>query len=349
MNSRALRRAIYAPLLALVALLALGSATPARAAAATLVQYGWWTEANYVNGVNGPTDQTPDKADLHASIGPMVYDDPYSLQNDSKTGTTEVSAVMFNLPQAVPTTVDPAAPVANLRLTVDPAYPPAGTVTVLACRTLEGWSAELGGNWTQRASYQSGCAVGVTNDGGKSYDFTVLASQVKGGRTVDMAIAPTLDPTALPFKVWFKPPTGADLTTLALPVAAPDTFGVPQQQADTQITALADTGSGYPVTAFSSGGGALPAPPAAVPPAAAPPAPAAPPAAIPRAATPQLAGARQVLDTGARILAGVLLLAVVLAVMSAAGLDLQRLLTPAGQVGGVGRFRRQRTGPPLPL
>jgi hypothetical protein len=307
------------------------------------VQYGWWTEANYVNQLT-PTDQAPpapDRADLHDAIGPIVYDDPYSIQNDNKTGATEVSAVMFQLPKPIPIDVDSAAPVATLKLTVDPSYKPTGTVIVLACRTLESWSPELSGNWNDRVYYQSGCSVGVTNDNGASYDFTILASQLSGsGRIVDMAIAPTLDPTALPFTVTFKPPTAADLTPLALPVSTADTFSVPQQ---VDQSALATTGSGYPATAFA----AVPAPsyqPPAAPPAATQ-APAAPPA-----TTPQLAAARPaVVDTGARVVAGLLLLAVLIAIMSATGLDMQRLLTPAGQVGGVGRFRSQRSGPPLPL
>jgi hypothetical protein len=132
-------------------------------------------------------------------------------------------------------------------------------------------------------------------------------------------------------------------------VSQSDTFAVPQQQPDTQIAALPDTGSGYPPAAFAGGGGPALAPlPAQQPPAAAP-AAAAPPATTPPATAPQLAASHPAVDTGTRILAGVLLLAVLFAVMSAAGFDLQRLLTPAGQVGGVGRFRRQRTGPPLPL
>jgi hypothetical protein len=352
MNSSVVRRAWYAPLLALVALLALGTGTPARAAGATLVQYGWWTEANYVNGVT-PTDQapaTPDRADMHVAIGPLVYDDPYSIQNDSKTGAIEVSAVMFQLPQAVPTTVDPAAPVANLKLTIDPSYPPSGTVIVLACRPLDSWTQAMAGNWSQRVTYQSGCSVGVTNDAGKSYDFTILASQLSGGRTVNMAIAPTLDPTALPFKATFTPPKADDLTPLALPVSAPDTFPVPQQQPDTSTaTTLPDTSSGYPASAFAvgvPGPAPLPAAQQPVTPAVAPPGV---PQTTPLTQAPQLAGARPIVDTGARIIAGVLLLAVLLGVMSAAGFDLQKLLTPAGQVGGVGRFRRQRTGSPLPL
>jgi hypothetical protein len=341
MSTRLWRLAAYAPLLALAALLAFGTAVPTRAASgAALVQYAWWTEANYVNGIT-PTDQAPpapDRADLHAAIGPLVSDDPYSIQHDSPTGAVEVSAVMFQLPNAVPFTVDPAAPVATLKLTIDPNFPPSGTVIVLACRTLDSWSAELSGNWSQRATYQAGCSVGVTNDGGKSYDFTILASQLSGGRVVDMAIAPTLDPTALPFKVWFKPPVGADLTPLALPVSSADTFAVPQEPVAESAPL---TGSGYPTTAFATN----PAPPPTV---AAPQVggPTTPPPATPQLAT---AVAHPVVDTAARVVAGVLLLAVLLAMMSAAGMDMQRLLTPAGQVGGVGRFRRQRGGPPLPL
>ncbi len=346
MTTRALRRAAYAPLLLLAGLLALGpGATPVGAAGASLVQYGWWTEANYLNGTNAPTDQAPDAADLHVSIGPLVYDDPYSIQHDNPTGATELSAVMYQLPSAVPVEVDPATPVADLKVTIDQNYPTTGTVVLLACRTLESWSPEKGGNWNDRVyAQQGGCSVGYSSDG-STYRFAILASQLSGGgRTVDMAIVPTLDPHALPFKAWFRPPTAADLTVLPLPVSSADTFSVPQEQAATQDSGA--TGSGYPASAFASV--AAPAPPAAPPgaPPSAGPAPAAP------QPSPQLATANArpaALDTTARIVAGVLLLAVLLALMSAVGLDMQRLLTPAGQMGGVGRFRRQRSGPPLPL
>ena len=341
MSTSALRRAAYLPLFALVGLLALATVAPARAAGATLVQYGWWTEANYVNQLDTPgTNATPDVADMHVSIGPIVYDDPYSLQHDSKMGPTEVSAVMFQLPQAVPFDVDPATPVADVKLALDPGYAPAGTPVVLACKPLESWQPELAGNWNDRVYYQSGCSVGVTHDNGQTYVFTILASQLSnGGRIVDLAIAPTLDPNALPFKVWFVKPTAADLVPLPLPVNTSDLMSVPQ---DTSAETLPTTSSGYPATAFAS----VPPPQPAAPQPAAAAVPAAPATAPPALAP---AVAHPVVDTAARVIAGILLLAVLMAMMSAVGVDLQKLVTPAGQVGGVGRFRRQRTGSPLPL
>lgn len=339
MSTRALRRAAYAPLLALVVLLALGTGTAVRAADATLDDYGWWTEANPVSGVTTPgTDQTPDVKDMHVAIGPIAYDDPNSLVNDNKTGAVEVSAVRFKLPEAVSFDTDPATPVANINLPVDPAYKPTGEVVVMACRPLLYWHGELDGNWNDRVYYQSGCSVGVTNDNGASYDFTVLASQLSGGRQyVDMAIAPTQDPTASPFAMWFLPPKAADITLMALPLSATD-FAPPPPPAP----AAALSGSGYPTAAFAPTS-APPAPAPVQPPAVAPQRPAAPPQLAVAAARPAA------VDTAARAVAGVLLLAVILAMMSAAGMDMQRLLTPAGQLGGVGRFRRQRTGTPLPL
>lgn len=346
MTARAARRlSVYVPMLTLGALLALGPATAARAAGATQMQYGWWTEANYVPGQDTPgTNSTPDVNDMHVAIGPVVFDDPNSLQNDNKVGAVEVSAVRFQLSQAVPYDIDPGTPVANIKLTLDPAFAPVGTPVILACKPLDTWQPALAGNWSQRVYYQSGCSVGASNDGGKSYEFTVLASQLsRGGSYVDMAIAPTLDPNAQPFKIWFNAPTLADLTILPIVASSADTFAVPQ---DTSAqTAPAATG-GYPSTPFNSVVAAapplLPAPPSAAP--AAPNAPAVTtPAATSAAVTPV------VVDTAARVAAGILLIAVLLAVMSAVGIDLQRLLTPAGQVAGVGRFRRARSGSPLPL
>jgi len=338
MSTRALRRAAYAPLLALVVLLALGTGTTARAADATLVQWGWWTEANYLNGQDTPgTNQTPDLDDVHVSLGPVVFDDPNSLTSDNPIGAVEVSAVRFKLPAAVPFDVDPGAPVADVKLTPDPAYKPVGSPVILACRSLVGWHPELAGNWNDRVYYQSGCSVGATNDGGATYHFTILASQLTSGQYVDVAIAPTLDPHAAPFKMWFQTPTADDLTLLSLPVSTSDFASIPPPPPETQLAPL--TSSGYPTTAFA---------PSSAPPAPAPQQPVAP---APQPAVPQLATAvaRPVVDTAARVVAGVLLLAVILAMMSAAGMDMQRLLTPAGQVAGVGRFKRQRTGTPLPL
>lgn len=344
MSPRLLRRVVYASFCSLAVMLALGPASPAHADGATLLQYGWWTEANYVNALNAPgTDKLPDNADMHVAIGPIVYDDPYSIQNDNKTGAIEVSAVRYQLPEALPDGVDPSTPVADLTLTIDSAHPPAGTVVLLACRTLEGWNPALAGNWNDRVYYQQGgCSVGFSSDG-STYHFGVLASQVSMGRTIDLAIAPTLDPNALPFSADLLPPTAADLDVLSLPLSASDLFSVPQP--DTSAANAAATGSGYPAAAFAAAPPAAPLLPA---PASAPPAA---PAPQQQATTPPLvaAAAQPVVDTGARVLAGVLLVAVLLALLSATGLDMQRLLTPAGQMGGVGRFRRQRSGPPLPL
>ena len=345
MTARAARRlSIYAPLLTLGALLALGPSTAARAAGASQMQYGWWTEANYIPGSDTPgTSSTPDVNDMHVAIGPVVFDDPNSLQNDNKVGAVEVSAVRFQLSQAVPFDIDPGTPVANIKLTLDPTYKVVGTPVILACKPLDTWQPALAGNWSQRVFYQSGCSGGASNDGGKSYEFTVLASQLsRGGSYVDMAIAPTLDPNAQPFKIWFNAPTLADLTILPIVASSADTFAVPQDTS--AATAPAATG-GYPSTPFNSVVAAAP-PLLPAPPSAAPAAPNAPPVTTPAVAP---TAAIPVVDTAARVVAGILLIAVLLAVMSAVGVDLQRLLTPAGQVAGVGRFRRQRTGPPLPL
>jgi hypothetical protein len=50
-----------------------------------------------------------------------------------------------------------------------------------------------------------------------------------------------------------------------------------------------------------------------------------------------------------RLIAAVLLLLLLLGGLTLMSLDVQRLLTPAGQTGGLGRFARRRTAPPVPI
>lgn len=362
MRSRARVTSMLAPLTlgSALTLAGLSSSVPA-SADGSFLQYGWWTAANSVNGTDVTPAQAPDNADMHVSVGPVAFDDPYSITKDKATGPTELSAVRYQLPAALPAGTDPSTPIANFKVTVDANYPAVGMVAIIACKTLQSWAPEKSGNWSDRANYQQGgCSTGETHDAGKTYDFTFLATQLAAdGRTVDMAIAPSLNPNTPPFKVWLTPPVSGDLTPMAAPSRKPSTVSVPQQPttlaSPVQPTGARGTtsppviaGGGYPGSTTLGGRSTAPVAPANQP--VTPPSSASiggPNTAV--TATPLPVAGVTAGTERSRVIAGSLLLAVLLIGCAAVVRDLQRRLSPGGQSAGVGRFVRPRTGPPLPL
>ncbi len=351
------RRLFLGPLLSLTALAA-GAAvlSPAAAAAGgvTLKQYGWWLSANHDNTFTAPYSSVgPDAADMHVAYGPNIDGAENTDATSPVNGPVEVSAAFFTLSSPISSDVDPNIPVAQLKFALDTAYTPAASPqsSLLACPSLNPWFPDHGGNWNSRVTYNPGsaCAPGQPDSSGSSFTFAITAGMLKDqGQSIDVAIVPGFTPigvgtiqsgsTSPPEAPWtldLKPPTVDDVTLQPVVggTGLGDQFGLPQESSATVPTLGT---SGLP------GGPAVAAPPGQGPAGGAP---------VNRVPT-SLAGtpaARLAAMARGRLLAGGLLLLLFLGGLVLMGLDVQKLLTPAGQTSGIGRFARPRTGPPLPI
>lgn len=341
------------------------TSTPAAAQGSPhLVQFGWWLIANYDPTATAPYS-APDAPDLHIGYGPNPDGVEKQDPNSPVNGPTEVSAVQYKLPDALPEGVDATVAVAQLKFPVDTSYTPTVSpqASLLACPSLDPWDAVQGGNWQARVTYDtSGCAAGVYDSTANTFTFTITDGMLQSQQIIDVAIVPGFVPIGLcnvpmpvagvpiggctqpdpnnppqaPWSLDLKQPTDAAAT--ALPVSAsslPSDFSLPSQ--DTSVPAALGIGALPPASVI---GGAPPAPSAA-------PAGAKPGYTVP---TSLAGGAARVPSLGReRLLAVVLLLLLLLGGLLLMSLDVQRLLTPAGQAGGLGRFARQRSGPPIPI
>ena len=357
-----MRPALLGPMISVAALVAAGFvlSTPASASGgAHLVQYGWWLISNYDPTATAPY-AAPDAPDLHIAYGPnpdgLEKQDPNSPQN----GPTEVSAVRYELATAVPQGTDPSIPVATLKFPVDATYSPAVSpqLSLLACPSLDPWSPAQGGNWQVRDTYNAGsnCAAGNPDANSTSFTFTITAGMMQTPTIIDLAIAPGFvpigtcalpvvggnctpsasTPPQAPWSVDLAQPTDSSAT--AQPVASGGFgagFSIPQENS---LSVPTLNGSGLPASAFSGAQPAVPSPA---------PAAAKPGYQVPTGLT-RGAPVAGTLSRG-RLLAAVLLLLLFLGGLLLMATDVQQLLTPAGQVGGLGRFARPRSGPPLAI
>jgi hypothetical protein len=356
------RRLFLGPVLSLGALVA-GAALLSPAALAsgtTMKQYGWWNIAVYDPTLGNPTYPGPDGADLHIAYGP----NPDAAEKQDTTGpvngATQVSAVEYDMPAALPDGTPPDIQIGTLTLAVDTQYTPAVSpqASLLACTALNPWDPVLGGNWQTRVTYDAGgaCAPGNFNSTTNVFTFAITAGMARGAQIIDMALVPGFVPLACdaqnnpqgcapnpssppqgPWAIDLKKPTSADVTLM--PVAPSgglgSQFALPQESSATVPT----LGSGLP--------GAAPAL-EPVPPSQGPAGSVTPVSRVPQTLAGNPAARLDALGRG-RLLAAALLLFLFLGGLLLMGMDVQKLLTPAGQTAGIGRFARPRTGPPLPI
>jgi hypothetical protein len=354
------RRLFIGPLLSLTALV-VGAVvlTPAVAAAGTTVkQYGWWNIALYDPTLGDPSNPSPDAPDFHVAYGPNP--DAAEKQDTSgpANGATEVSAVEYDMPTALPDGTSSDLQIGTLVLSVDTQYTPAVSpqASLLACTALNPWQAVQGGNWQTRVTYDAGgaCAPGNFDSGKNTFTFMLTAGMVRGGQVIDLALAPGFVPLACdasnapncapnpsappqgPWSIDLKPPTSNDVTLQ--PVAGGTGIG-----------------GGFAILALSSStvptlAGGLPAGAGlgAVPPSQGPSGAVGPVNRVPTNVAANPAAGLNALTRG-RLVAAALLLLLFLGGLMLMLMDVQKYLTPAGQTAGIGRFARPRTGPPLPI
>jgi hypothetical protein len=353
------RRLFLGPLLSLAALVAAAVLfTPAVSAGSTTVkQYGWWNIALYDPTLGNPTYPGPDGADLHIAYGPNPDAAEHTDVSGPVNGATEVSAVEYDMPTSLPDGTAPDIQIGTLKLGVDTQYTPAVSpqASVLACAALNPWQPVQGGNWQTRVTYDAGgaCAPGNLDATSGIFTFNVTAGMVRSGQFIDLAIVPGFVPLACdaqnnpqgcvpdatnppqaPWSIDLKAPTSNDVTLMPVlgGTGIGDQFAPPQESAGLVPT----LSSGLP--AGPASGPALPAQGPA----------AAPVNRVPTNVAGNPAARLDALGRG-RLLAAGLLLLLFLGGLLLMGMDVQKLLTPAGQTAGIGRFARPRTGPPLPI
>jgi len=354
------RRLFLGPLLSVSALVAgaLLLTPTVNAGGTTLKQYGWWNIAVYDPTLGNPTYPGPDGADLHVAYGPNP--DAAEKQDTSGpvNGAAQVSAVEYDLATAMPDGTPSDIQIGTLTLAVDTQYTPAVSpqASLLACSALNPWQPAQGGNWQARVTYDAGgaCAPGNFNSSTNVFTFTLTAGMVRGGNVIDLALVPGFVPLACDVR---NPPNCAP--NPASPPQAPWAIDLKQPaSSDVTVQPVAGGtgigGSGFSIPQLSSAsvptlGGSLPSGPAVAPaPPAQGPAGAAPVNRVPTGLAANPAARLSALTRG-RLLAAGLLLLVFLGGLLLMGLDVQKLLTPAGQTAGIGRFARPRSGPPLPI
>ncbi|HEX6489097.1 MAG TPA: hypothetical protein VF137_09560 [Candidatus Dormibacteraeota bacterium] len=358
------RRLFLGPAISFAALVTAGVllTTPAAAQGGpTLKQYAWWNLVVYDPTLGNPPNPLPDAADLHVSYGGNP--DAIEKQDTSNlvvNGATEVSAIEYDLADQLPDGVPSDVQIGTLNLPVDTAYTPAVSpqASVLACAALNPWTPAQGGNWQARVTYDMGgaCAPGNFNSTSNVFTFNITAGMVRSQNAVDLAIVPgfvplgcnVTDPTNLtncapnpsaapqaPWAVDLKPPVASDITVTPVSGAGGG-FSIPQQNAST----VPSLGAGS-LPALGPGGSTSFAPPAGG---------SAKPGgySVPTSVAANPAARLNALGRG-RLLAAGLLLLLFLGGLLVMGSDVQRMLTPAGQVAGIGRFARARTGPAIPV
>lgn len=350
-----LRRSIALGVIATsaVAAVLMGGTGPAAAQAPDVA--GWWNAANV--GDPAPAPPTP----------PDVKDDDLLVQgsNAAPAGAIGAEPASSQAVAAVAYDLGPTDLVGDLTLTIDGTPPP--SVSVAACRATEPFAPMQNGPWSQAPAYDDkGCVAGKLTD-----DKVVFASMSK--LVANARLAVVLVPGPLD-RVVFKNPGNESLTVqhgtgvgAAAPPLGSGTATGPGAAGDKTIAPPAS----------ASGGGAPQPPPSTpdlpgassatgTPDSGTPPvvAPQQQPGANP-AAQSQPVAASSDLSTGARraialavialeVLGYLLLMrspaAPAVPVMATAGGRLRPPDRTAGggprvaTIGGVGRFRRERTG-----
>lgn len=355
------RRLFLGPALSLGALVAAAALlSPAVAAAGvTMKQYGWWNIAVYDPTLGNPTYPAPDGPDLHIAYGPNPDAAEHVDTTGPANGATQVSAVEYDLPTALPDGTSPDIQIGTLTLAVDTQYTPAVSpqASLLACSALNPWQPVLGGNWQARVTYDAGgaCAPGNFDSSKNLFTFAITAGMVRGGQFIDVALAPGFVPLACdvqnnpqgcapnssappqaPWSIDLKQPTAGDVTVqpVAGGTGVGSGFSIPQLGSSTVPAAS---------TGLPAGPLAAPAPPSQGPAGGSPPV-----NRVPTGLAGNPAARLDALGRG-RLLAAGLLLLLFLGGLLLMGMDVQKLLTPAGQTAGIGRFARPRPGPPLPI
>lgn len=304
---------------------------PIAAAAAVPQTAGWWWEAE--QGAPVPPPPTVPAG------GFMVGADP--------SGANAVAALRFQLAP------DQTNPTITLTVADSGNVNDAGGA-ILASRASKAWTAAAPGNWADRPSGVAPSVKGARSEDGKSWTFNVAA--LLDGTTLDVVFEP--DPTTS-FAVTFNPPNDQTLRTSAKPPAA----GLTTYD---DSSAGASSGAVTPVVAES--GALVPTAPAVVPSASEEIAlEVSPPqqqgsAALARGALPGPARTHEA--AGLALLLGAAVVGAgwalsrrpppalrTLGPMSSRGDRMATPVVPAGRthVGGLGRFARERVGPPPKL
>ena len=327
----------------------LGLLAVGTAAATTAIgpdQQGWWSEVQ----------QGPSPLPINTVTGNNLL-----VGNDPANGPNAVAALRFSVPGSVDgATVDPSTVPAVLTLQVAP-NSNVGTVAVAACQVQANWTAAEGGEWGQRPNYScsQGSALAKFSADDKTATFDLTPALQRSAGLYDLALVPTPGNTD-PFSVEFMPAGGG---SLALGVGTPPSSAGNTDQAAAAMPVAPD--SGLPVAPDLSGAllGATASPLSQLPVTQAP--SVAPAGRASNAQPFNAAPLRQVVPfkRGQRAVALGLLLALVAALWWFGGQQARspRLLGSLGDgkegvpdevflpSGGIGRFARPRTRPPVRL
>lgn len=316
----------------LVACAAVLTLAPGPASASAPAVAAWWSASN-LGAVAAPPPPDVKSGDLFvqgsnvtpAGVIPGVSGPP---------SAQAIAALMFTIPDETE--------VGSLRLALDPAATPPPAASIVACRVTKAFRAVQNGPYSDIPSYDdTACVPGELSADGTTLAFPKVATLVRLD-TLSVALVPgPLD------RVVLAAPTGTALTlnAAAAPAAAPP-FSASEPPAGTApaSSGAVALGSGADPGANS---GVATGPLAAAAPSVASPVPVPAPALAAPAPTPASAaasGTRAEGARGARLLAGIGLLA--LLVFSVLG---WRRSGPVSVMGaerelGVGRFRSTRAG-----
>jgi len=311
---------------------------PVGAGAADAVDSGWWWK--------------PQSGQLATLPPPPGIPEGGLFVQGAPDGASAIAAARFELTDAE------TAPVLQLRL-AEGSQESASAAVVLACPATTPWSTGGAQAWDQKPVPDCARqAIGVVAEDGSSVAFDLSS----------FAVGPTVDVVILPGQVE-ELPDGVNGSSFTLVFERPEDGDMVTQAAGSPITAPPSTAArpaGSGSVASPAASGSRPAPVPSFQPPAAPVAPAlpadevaAPPVQAPSTPVPTFSPAEAPDVSDARTLAVVLLLGAALATVLAGRRDaLLGLLgrAPAAavagaplQVSGLGRFARERTGPPPTL